>query len=1237
MNKKIITTLLLVVFLSVIMPIVSAQMDFDNIKGDLIIDETTSKYGRIEIKDWFGLQSLAKIEPMKNTDKCGWQCSAEIEIIMYQDSVLIDDVKFIGGAVKSYNFYIKTGEKEITIEDYNRVCETKSTLNATKYKVCEIKKTGSHNEIENIYESYKLGTEVKAGTYYIKLEGTKDLGVTTDWQIITQGKLLNEFLEWGSGGDGTLDNPYQIYNWTQMNMVDDNLTASYILMNNLNLSTPGYIDVASSTANAGAGFISAGSFIGIFDGNGKTISDFVIYRPTNNNLGLFSQCQTSCIIKNLKITNASVTGTDTSAILAGYLNEGGTILNVSVQGNLTGLDGYNGGICGQCNSGSIINDSYANVRVTSANAGGGLGGGAFTNTMVGNSYAVGFVSGAGTVGGLFAEGSANIIISNSFWDNQTTGQASSYGGGTAKTTAQMKNLTTFTNAGWDIIDYSSYAGETWFMNGTADYPRLWYEYVTSPSIVTTTLNSPVNYYNSTLKSITFNCSATTTIGTISNISLWLNTTGTWLLNETITGSSLQVIKNISDGINWGWTCRAYDNSTTSAWGTNRTLSVDTILPLISANILNPVVYVPSDNVTVNYTITDVNLASCWYNYNSINVSFSCLSGINNVTNITSVSPNTIIMLYANDTIGNRANYTLNFSYDTTPPSITINEPQSLETYGYTGKSQTLNWSVSDDYSLNKIWYNYNGTNITLYGLSNSTNFTLKNHPFNLTFYANDSVGNLGTKFWDWDYKIFELNQSYSNATTEGNLVNFFAYVIVNETVEISSAVLHYNNTIYSGSISNLASYSITYKNNLLTPEISANTTFPFYWTLTLDDSTIINLTTYNQTVYNLLLDNCTSYGNKLFNLTIKDEKLQTNLINATLEIAINLYTSNGSTLLISLGAKYENQNPVAICSNLNLSGTDYYMETIMKYYATDYAQEYYVIETSDFTPQNISLYDLNSTDSTAFKLTFTGIDFLPEEGVLVYVERQYISENTFKTVELPKTDTNGQTVIHLVRNDVIYNLIFIKDGVVLRRFENLRAFCDDYSIGDCQINLNALSTADDVFTYDDEFGIIFDNPPTYNSTTNIVSFSYVSDDGTIKNVTMTVERRDVFGNNSLCSNSLTSVSGTVSCNIGTGISDTSVVTTIQVDGQTWISTSVQIDTTAYGGIGYVAWFLLALGLVFMFSKDKNGILIALLLSYVGAVSMGWVLGGIAGLGSAGIWILIITAVGLWRLNKNKLS
>ena len=40
-------------------------------------------------------------------------------------------------------------------------------------------------------------------------------------------------------------------------------------------------------------------------------------------------------------------------------------------------------------------------------------------------------------------------VSNSFWDTETSGQATS-DGGTGKTTAEMKDIATFSGAAWDI-------------------------------------------------------------------------------------------------------------------------------------------------------------------------------------------------------------------------------------------------------------------------------------------------------------------------------------------------------------------------------------------------------------------------------------------------------------------------------------------------------------------------------------------------------------------------------------------------------------------------------------------------------------------------------------------------------------------------------------------------------------------------------------------------------------------
>jgi len=174
--------LMITLCLFLILPMVSADLSIDNIK---LFDDKTGDYGKVTIRDWFGFLDLAELELKENTDICDSDCSSETEIIMYQRGVLIDDVKFmklqgkgnwIEEDIIDYNFYIKTGEKEIDVDDYGEKC-----VEINKNLTCSNVLVGSHKEMENIYELYNLGDEVIEGNYYIKLEGEKGVSDTIDW------------------------------------------------------------------------------------------------------------------------------------------------------------------------------------------------------------------------------------------------------------------------------------------------------------------------------------------------------------------------------------------------------------------------------------------------------------------------------------------------------------------------------------------------------------------------------------------------------------------------------------------------------------------------------------------------------------------------------------------------------------------------------------------------------------------------------------------------------------------------------------------------------------------------------------------------------------------------------------------------------------------------------------------------------------------------------------------------
>ncbi len=212
----------------------------------------------------------------------------------------------------------------------------------------------------------------------------------------------------------------------------------------------------------GAGFIPLGIsdanyfFSGNYAGQGYTIDNLKINRPTVDNVGLFGKFE-SGEISNLGLTSLYFKANSKIGGLAGITDILPPINNCFTTGTIIGNGDYIGGIIGSVVGGVDITNCYSHVDVKGEDYVGGLIG-AMSNSFVTNCYSTGFVFGYNYTGGLIGDG-ANWV-DNSFWDTETSGQDNS-SAGTGKTTAEMTTLSTFTNAGWDFF------GET--ANGSDDY------------------------------------------------------------------------------------------------------------------------------------------------------------------------------------------------------------------------------------------------------------------------------------------------------------------------------------------------------------------------------------------------------------------------------------------------------------------------------------------------------------------------------------------------------------------------------------------------------------------------------------------------------------------------------------------------------------------------------------------------------------------------------------------------
>jgi flagellin-like protein len=292
-------------------------------------------------------------------------------------------------------------------------------------------------------------------------------------------------------GDGSSSSPYEISTASDLQAMQEDLSANYIVVNDIDAS-------GTVNWNNGQGFKSIGefgnNFTGSLDGKKYDISGLNIKRQSEGYVGLFGAIGAGGEVKNVGVINVNMTGDNKVGSLAGrnygtvsnsystgnvtgeelYVGglvgeNNGNILNSYSTGNVTGELKYVGGLVGENDKGNISN-SYSTGNVTGGEFVGGLVGDNYYNGNISNSYSTGNVSGDNKVGGLVG-GSYYGSVSDSYWDIESTGQSSSAGllDSNGLTTSEMQGSSAESNM--DAFDFTS----TW-STVEGDYPELkWQE------------------------------------------------------------------------------------------------------------------------------------------------------------------------------------------------------------------------------------------------------------------------------------------------------------------------------------------------------------------------------------------------------------------------------------------------------------------------------------------------------------------------------------------------------------------------------------------------------------------------------------------------------------------------------------------------------------------------------------------------------------------------------------------
>lgn len=607
-------------------------------------------------------------------------------------------------------------------------------------------------------------------------------------------------------------------------------------------------------------------------------------------------------------------------------------------------------------------------------------------------------------------------------------------------------------------------------------------------------------------------------------------------------------------------------------------------------------------VTLNSPVDTFNTTSQTINFNGsitsslviINVTL-IIDGINNETNSSGINDTDYLFTkvisdgnhnwtYESCNVDGCENATVRtFTIDSIFPIINISAPIGILDFGEIGNNETLNVTFTD-VNLDTCWFNYNGTNITIdgciSGALNSTDFILEENNLNITVYANDSFGNENSSFTSWSYQVLQLNLTFEENITEGESDDFSLLLNISSGSSLTDTIFSYNGTNYTTTII-FSSGLYLISSSIISPTVDADTNFSFNFFFTVDD---INYSTTpnEQLVLNSLFDICGGISNDtLLNMSLVDEETEIS-INGTIEIVADIVSKSSGVTVGIINNTFENVEFAAICFSPVSSYPLYNLNTEIKYFSDGYVAELYYIQNSDMTnyPRNLTLFDLNQNDSTEFVITFQNDAFIFVEGAIVQLQRKYIGENVYKVVEAPRTADGGKAIVHIDLTTNIYRVSVVKDGELLKFFDEIVFTCENELIGDCEeqllgdVNPNNDVPIENLLDFSYSVSVSDDN--------NTVNVLFAIPSGTPSSINVLLEQFDMFGNVTSCNTTVITSAGSITCGFSDTIEKSILQLTISKDDTQLAITNYGVDPKLdMDGMNFFIVFLFLISLVGM--------------------------------------------------------
>lgn len=415
-----------------------------------------------------------------------------------------------------------------------------------------------------------------------------------------------------------------------------------------------------------------------------------------------------------------------------------------------------------------------------------------------------------------------------------------------------------------------------------------------------------------------------------------------------------------------------------------------------------------------------------------------------------------------------------------------------------------------------------------------------------------SVGDLNRIQMNWTFYVFNVTIDYDAVVDENEPQSVYLTIINGSTSTNWQAAFWLNSSLLFG-YKSINTTTILLNSTFTTPQFNATAILTNRWQLNYTGD--VNNLYFNQTVMRSSIDDCSVFNTTALTFTLYSENQPFNTLNGSLEFMVDYWQLNKSNAKTYSSMKNNSYYfEFCIANDTQTYYMDLYAQDTVP---TGFTHRYYIYNsTLNSSVQGIYLYNFNYTAGiSTLKLTLR--DYFTNnylEDYVVKLQRLYVGEGIWRTVQHDKTDDFGLVIFNVVEQSVDYRLIIQDTNNTVYVTTNTMKFA--CSSGLCELTYQLDRSAST--TAANDVNVVW----VYSSSTKAFNLTWDDPLAATNTVNTSIIQNTYTGIRTLCSANQVGAAGEVDCDTS-GYTGSAFIE-VKTNGEAVVAEWLELNTSKLG-------------------------------------------------------------------------